>query len=52
MSKRKVRRKTRKLYRDAKTGQFVTEDVVKRRPATTVTETIPIPTPKSKKRKK
>lgn len=44
------KKKTRKLYRDAKTGQFVTEEVVKRRPATTVT--IPVPTPKRKKRKK
>lgn len=52
MTKKKAKRKTRKLYRDAKTGQFVTEEVVKRRPATTVTETIPIPTPKRKKRKK
>ncbi len=43
--------KTRKLYRDAKTGRFVKKSVVKRRPDTTVTETIPIPKRKKKRKK-
>lgn len=48
-----AKRKTRRLYRDARTGRFVTPETVKRRPATTVTETIPIPKRrKSGKRKK
>lgn len=32
--------KTRKAGRDAKTGQFITVDAARRRPATTVVETI------------
>ncbi len=48
-----AKRKTRWLYRDARTGRFVTPETVKRRPAMTVTETIPIPKRrKSRKRKK
>ena len=47
-----AKRKTRKPYRDAKTGRFVTPETVKRRPATTVTETIPVAKRrKSRKRK-
>ena len=46
-----AKRKTRKLHRDAKTGRFVTPETVKRRPATTVTEIIPIPK-RTKKRKR
>jgi len=30
----------RKIYRDAKTGQFVTKKYVEKHPATTVTETV------------
>ncbi len=52
MRKKKAIRKTRKIHRDAITGQFVTEAVVRKRPKTTVTETIPVPTPKRKRKKK
>lgn len=31
---------TRKIYRDAKTGRFITKEEVAKRPNTTVTETI------------
>jgi hypothetical protein len=37
------------IYRDAKTGRFTTKDLVKRRPATTVTEST---RPRRKKRKR
>ena len=48
-----AKRKTHKLYRDARTGRFVSPETVRRRPATTVTETIPVPKRrKSPKRKR
>ena len=37
-----------KRYRDAKTGQFVPEKVAKRRPSTTVSETVKKPAKKGK----
>ena len=46
-----AKRKTRKLHRDARTERFVTPETAKRRPGTTVTETIPIPK-RSKPRKR
>ena len=36
------RRKTRKLARSAKTGEFVTFEYAKRHPSTTVVETVPV----------
>lgn len=38
----------RKIGRDAKTGRFITEKEAKRRPNTTVVETLPEPKKKSK----
>ena len=46
-----AKKKTRKVYRDAETGRFVSKDYVVRHPKTTVTETVPVK-PKPKKRKK
>lgn len=34
---------TRKIGRDAKTGHFIPVEVARRRPATTVVETIKVP---------
>ena len=39
---------TKKIHRDAGTGQFVTPAEVKKHPKTTVTETVKVP-PKKKK---
>lgn len=39
---------TKKIHRDARTGQFVPPAEVKRHPKTTVTETVRVP-PKKKK---
>lgn len=41
----------RKIHRDAKTGRFIPEKVAKRRPSTTVTETVKVPAPKPKKKR-
>ena len=41
-------KKTNKRGRDAKTGQFIPIDEAKRRPNTTVVETIPPPKKKKK----
>jgi len=38
----------KKVYRDAKTGRFVTEEYAKKNPNTTVSETIKVPQSKSK----
>ena len=40
---------SRKVGRDAETGQFITVDDAKRRPKNTVVETIKYPTTKKKK---
>ncbi|EOW7154595.1 MULTISPECIES: hypothetical protein [Yersinia] len=42
---------TRKVVRDAETGQFVKQGEAKRRPKTTVTETIKVPPIKGKGKK-
>lgn len=41
--------KTRKIGRDARTGQYIPVEVAKRRPSTTVVETIKKPTKPAKK---
>lgn len=41
--------KKRKIYRDARTGRFVTEEHVRKNPKTTVTETVEQPRRKKKK---
>jgi len=46
------KKKTRKIYRDAKTGKFVTKKYVERNPNTTVTETMPAPQRKNKKKRR
>lgn len=42
------KKRTRKVSRDAKTGQFVTPDYAKKHPSTTVVETVPVPIKKKK----
>lgn len=42
--------KTRKIGRDAETGEFITIKEAERRPRTTVIERIPVPSPKKGKR--
>lgn len=42
-------KKTIKVHRDARNGQFVTPDTVKKRPGSTVTETRPAPKPPKKR---
>lgn len=39
---------SKKVVRDARSGQFVPKREATRRPATTVTETVPTPKPKKK----
>ncbi len=40
-----------KRARDAKTGEYIPLSIAKRRPSTTVVETVSKPKPKSKKKK-
>jgi len=46
------KKKTRKIHRDARTGKFVTKKYVEGHPDTTVTETMPAPQRKNKKKKR
>lgn len=41
-------KKTQKIGRDARTGEFIPVKEAKRRPSTTVVETIPLPKKKKK----
>ncbi len=44
------KKKTRKVVRDAGTGRFVKKGEAKKRPKTTVTETVPVKSGKKKKK--
>ena len=46
------KRRKRKLYRDAATGQFVSSEYVEQHPDTTVTETVRVKSRKKRKKRK